>query len=672
MKKFIILFFLILMILFLPSLSQALTNNTLAYSVSHTSSTSYNDLGVIGTKTVAQTILATADETWYGIGIYLDRIGLSSNTDSVYLRFRGNNLNICTTPDTSIAPKRKAYVKVSDIPDGDAAGNTMPPDSIGRGYLIWFIFDSPVSVTALNCYTIFLNAPKVDNSNRICWNSGTNGYADGSCYYATTNENSWTDYLSDLNFRVIKDKYALVAIRRLPFNLKGALTVSSSEIKHSVNYADSLHRWLNTNQNVGGFWGQGLNGNIGEYGVWFARGGSADSLGVYQKEIPYYFHGLDTTSNFYKDSVDNYVSRRWMPELETYADCDDGNPGCIDSTHIDKFLNYMLNRPSAFGKLYKGGIWEHSRYRRWGIPLSGGTTELGDSSGTVYHHAHKTFATGRFKFTWFAEYLSSDTTNWTQFVTYTNWQSLQDSLNVSSLPFTTKTLRDGVKTYRFPEVGISSRTDPHFVQKLFNLHVARQCVDSNWIDIAHVHLADDTTTTGGIIAADRDSIKAVHDNAASYGLWIPNKKQLFNQQAASAFAQITVDRPSGSKRRINIRSLYDWSWGSHVPDREEVYYLTFVAYAPESLIVTINGSDTLTDSNMTSQQDVPTDYNDVASGVNRNRAMSWVGMYNRTAGRKTVIYTPPSAPPSGKRNRTAVIEQLLGNIDKKSYMEVFK
>jgi hypothetical protein len=75
---------------------------------------------------------------------------------------------------------------------------------------------------------------------------------------------------------------------------------------------------------------------------------------------------------------------------------------------------------------------------------------------------------------------------------------------------------------------------------------------------------------------------------------------------------------------------------------------------------------------MTSQQDVPTDYNDVASGVNNRRAMSWVGMYNRTAGRKTVIYTPPSAPGTGKRNRTALIEQLLTVKDKKFCPEEFK
>jgi len=46
-------------------------------------------------------------------------------------------------------------------------------------------------------------------------------------------------------------------------------------------------------------------------------------------------------------------------------------------------------------------------------------------------------------------------------------------------------------------------------------------------------------------------------------------------------------------------------------------------------------------------------------------------MYNRTAGRKTVIYTPPSAP-SGKRNRTAVIEQLLTVSDKKFCPEGFR
>ncbi|MDP3025277.1 MAG: hypothetical protein Q8O10_07050, partial [candidate division Zixibacteria bacterium] len=125
---------------------------------------------------------------------------------------------------------------------------------------------------------------------------------------------------------------------------------------------------------------------------------------------------------------------------------------------------------------------------------------------------------------------------------------------------------------------------------------------------------------------------------------------------------ITVDRPSGSKRRINLTHLRDWTWGARVPDREEIYYLTFIAYAPESLIVTLNASDTLTDSNMTSQQDVATAYNDlVPSNIKYNPAMSWVGMYNRTAGRKIIIPTPESQPSAGQRRRMTVIEQLLSS-----------
>ena len=92
------------------------------------------------------------------------------------------------------------------------------------------------------------------------------------------------------------------------------------------------------------------------------------------------------------------------------------------------------------------------------------------------------------------------------------------------------------------------------------------------------------------------------------------------------------------------------------PDREEIYFLSFICYAPESLIVTLNVSDTLTDSTMTAQQDVPTNYNDVASGVNNLRAMSWVGMYNRTAGRKTVIYTPATAPSGGRKKGHTILE----------------
>ncbi len=163
-------------------------NNTIAYGVSNTSSTGLNDLNVLGTKTVAQTIVGydSNNGLCYGVLVYLDRIGLSSSTDSVRLRFRGNAiLNVCTTPDTSKTPKREAYVKVTDIPDGDADGSTMPPDSIGRGYAVWFIFPTPCTLTSDDCYTIFLNAPNTDANNRICWNSGTNGYASDLllCHY---------------------------------------------------------------------------------------------------------------------------------------------------------------------------------------------------------------------------------------------------------------------------------------------------------------------------------------------------------------------------------------------------------------------------------------------------------------------------------------------------------
>lgn len=664
-------FFLFAVYYLLSTALQAEISNTLAYSVSHTSSTSFNDLNVIGTKTVCQTILATTDETWYGVVVFLDRIGLSSNTDSVKMRFRGNTgFEGCDAPDTGLAPKRDVYVKVSDIPDGDASGNTMPPDSTGRGYQIWFIFSSPVSVSAGNCYSVFLNAPKVDNSNRICWNSGSNGYADGSCWYATTNEQSWTNYNYDLNFRVIKDKYALVAIRRLPFNLKGVLTINSDVDHSSIVYLDSLHRWLNTSQSVGGRWGAGLNGKIADNILWFAKSPSAESLGTLGDTIPFYFKGLDTLTAWKKDSIDNYISRRWGDGNHGFVSCD-GTSNCADSTNILKWLNYMLNRPSSFGKMYKAGVWVNhgtagQNTINFGNP--GETTRLGDSSGTVYHHAHRTLASGRTKFIWVGDLVDPGTSS-SQYLPYINWQSKTgiDSLNINSLPFDSKTLRDNIKTYLFKRVGRSASALPESTYKFFNLNVAQRCVDSNWISIHYTHLGK----SNGLNSTSIDSIRAVHNNAASLGLWIPSTKALLDQQAASAFAQITVDRPIGSKRRINIRSLYDWSWGSHVPDREEVYYLTFIAYAPESLIVTINGTDTLTDSNMTSQQDVPTDYNDVASGVNNRRAISWIGMYNRTAGRKTVIYTPPSAP-SGKRNRTALIEQLLTVQDKKFCPEVFK
>jgi hypothetical protein len=665
-------FFLFAVYYLLSTALQAEINNTLAYSVSHTFSTSFNDLNVIGTKTVCQTILATTDETWYGVVVFLDRIGLSSNADSVRMRFRGNSgVETCNTPDTGLTSKRDVYVKVSDIPDGDASGNTMPPDSIGRGYQIWFIFSSPVSVSAGSCYSVFLNAPKVDNSNRVCWNSGSNGYADGSCWYATTNEASWTNYNYDLNFRVIKDKYALIVIRRLPFNLKGVLTINSDVDHSSIVYLDSLHRWLNTSQSVGGRWGTGLNGKIADNILWFAKSPTAESLGTLGDTIPFYFKGLDTLTAWKKDSIDNYISRRWGDGNHGFVSCD-GTSNCADSTNVLKWLNYMLNRSSTFGKMYKAGIWVNhgsAGQNTINFGLAGETTRLGDSSGTVYHHAHRTLASGRTKFIWIGD-LADPGTSSSQYLPYINWQSKTgiDSLNINSLPFDSKILRDNIKTYLFKRVGRSASALPESTYKFFNLNVAQRCVDSNWISIHYTHLGKNN----GLNSTSIDSIRAVHNDATSLGLWIPSTKALLNQQAASAFAQITVDRPTGSKRRINIRSLYDWSWGSHVPDREEVYYLTFIAYAPESLIVTINGTDTLTDSNMTSQQDVPTDYNDVASGVNNRRAMSWVGMYNRTAGRKTVIYTPPSAPGTGKRNRTALIEQLLTVKDKKFCPEEFK
>ncbi|MCJ7496869.1 MAG: hypothetical protein MUO78_01860 [candidate division Zixibacteria bacterium] len=635
-------------------------NNTLAYSVSHTQSTTANRLGPVSEITIAQTILATTDETWYGIVVYLDRNGFSSSTDSVKLRFSGIQSPSCGTPDTSLTTKRDVYVKVTDIPDGDATNNTIPPDSIARGYAIWFIFDTPVYVGLQECYTIFLNGPYTDANNRINWFYGTNGYTNGSAWYQTTG--SWTNYNSDMDFRVIKDKYALIAVRRLPFNTKGVLTINSDMDGASVDYLDSLHRWLNTNQNVGGSWGQGLNGKIAGNEVWFGRGSVVDSLGTYNKDVPFYFHGLDTTLTFYKDTVDNYISRRWADGNHSYGDCgwDGADPTCMDSTHVKKFLNYMLNRPSVFGRLYKGGLWVYHGSQHINIFCDDSQDRaafLGDSSQTVYYHTNKTLASGRFKFCWSS--LTDPGTSSKQLIPYSNWFTLQDSLNIKDLPFTNRALRDNTKTYKFQRIGRSAAGTSDSLYKFFNRSVAKQCVDSNWISLVYTHLGKD----GGLDQDDRDSIKAVYDSAESWSLWIPSTKALFNQQCASGFAQVTVDRPANSKRRVNIKSLYDWSWGSHIPDREEVYYLTFIAYTPESLIITINGTDTLPDSNMTNQQDVPANYNDAGASSSAKRTMSWVGMYNRTAGRKIVV--PPSEATTSQRKRTAVIEQLLSLEDKK-------
>lgn len=651
----------------LPTCLRAEINNTLAYSVSNTSSTDAWDMGPLGTKTVCQTILATANENWQGIVVYLDRKGLSSSTDSIKLRFRRNAVEGgCSTPDTGAALKRDVYIKVTDIPDGDAVANTMPPDSISRGYAIWFIFSSPVAVISGVCYSVFLNAPCIDANNCIYNINGTNGYADGTYWENTTG--TWVNQYTDMNFRIIKDKYALLAIRRFPFNLKGALTISSDIDHSSVTNLDSLHKWLNTTNTVGGRWGTGLGGNIAGNDLWFSKASTAESTGTYTNDpIPFYFHGLDTTSNYYKDTIDNYISRRWMDANHGYVDCS-GTSNCADSTNVLRWLNYMLARPS-FDKMYKAGLWVNhgtSGQNTINFGNPGETTRLGDSSGTVYHHAHRTLSSGRVKFIWMGDLIDPGTSS-SQYLLYTDWSNKIDSLNITNLPFGSKTLRDNVKTYLWKRIGRSASALPESTYKFFNRSIAQRCADSNWISIVYTHLGKNS----GLTAQSIDSIRQVYNNASNIGLWIPSTKQLLNQQAASAFAQITVDRPTGSKRRMNIRSLYDWSWGSHVPDREEVYYLTFICYAPESLIITINGTDTLTDSNMTGQQDVATNYNDVASGVNQNRAMSWVGMYNRTAGRKTVIYTPPFAP-SGKRNRTAVIEQLLTVRDKKFCPEVFK
>lgn len=644
------------------SLTPALAEikNTLAYSISHISSTTANDLNVIGTKTITQTVLATTDETWYGIVAYLDRQGLFSSTDSVRLRFRLNSgIDECSTPDTggAVSIKRDVYVKVTDIPDGDPTRNTLPPDSVARGYAIWFIFNSPVNVTELACYNFFLNAPRPDASNRINWFSGTNGYADGSAYYATTNEGSWTNYNSDMDFRIIKDPYALIAIRRLPFNTKGAITINGDVDGSSQVYLDSLHRWLNTNQSVGGSWGSGLNGEIAT-SFWLGRDDTCgDSLGTFGSPIPFYFHDKDTVSAYYKDSVDNYIDRRWYDFQHCYVDCgwDGAATDCVDSTDVIKYLNYILAR-SEFDKIHKGGIWVNHGSQLINFGNTGETARLGDSSGTAYYHANKTLATGRHKFIHIGDLIDPGTSS-SQYLDYSNYQSMLDSLNLSALPFSTKALRDNTKTYLYKRIGRPASAVPDSVYQFFNLSVAKQCADSNWISVVYNHLGKNN----GLFSTSIDSIRIVHDSSSVWGLWIPSTKALFNQQAASAFSQITVDRPSGSKRRVNITSMHDWSWGSRVPDKEELYYLTFIAYAPESLIVTLNTSETLACSIMTSQQDISTNYNDVTASSKANRAMSWVGMCNCTAGRLTIIPGAEQvAPPEeDQRRRLRVIEQLL-------------
>jgi len=659
MAKKIVLFLIFMMVLLPPV--KADINNTIAYSISNTSSTTAGEIARLVDTTLCQTVKATASETWDGVVLYLDRQGLSDTSlsatkDSTKVRFRKNAG--CGTPNPqSTGVDRDVYVKVSDIPDGDATRNTVPPDSVGSGYAIWYIFSSPVTVTAESCYCILFNTPRVGTSDRINHQGGATGYADGSAYY-TYNEISWTNYNYDLSFRVIKDKYSLIAIRRMPFNARGIIAGHNSDKYNSITYSDSLHRWMNTSQNVGGSWGQGLSIGWGEYGapLWRGSNGPTQGIGGSKK---YYFASEDTVTADDKDTIDAYINRRWVGSFQPFVRCGDGagDRGCLDSTGIDKIWAYLTNHSDTWGKIYKGGVFSHSDYRRWGIPKDFGAGadsnywEFGDSIGTPYRHSHKTFAVGKFKFIWVADYNDGGGIV-NQFIIPIHWLALQDSLNVKSLPFGQHTMRDGTKAYNFYVNGSASDPHPDNLYKVCRRAIAKNASDSLHILIPHSHLNYYVAGDSGMDADDKDTLRAVADSAASWKLWMPTLKGLFNQQAASAFAQVTVDRPGGSKRRVNITSMCDWNWGSHIPDVEELRYLTFIAYAPESLIVTIAGAETLQCSTMTAQQDCGTEYFDPAASSKALRAMSWVGMYNRTAGRLVILGEAISEEPpisSGKK-----------------------
>jgi hypothetical protein len=563
----------IILIFFFYFQLEATIVNQLAFDATQIQSIYPWDLNLESALTVAQTFRPTSARL-DGIAVYLDRMGLSNSTDSVRLQLRTTDLSGRPT-EVVLAT---AWVKMTDIPDGNLEQGDLQPDNFTRGYQVWFIFNQSVSLKTDSTYAFTLNARRTDSSNRIICLYGANGYAAGNGFFRGSS-GSWGSLDSDLNFMTIKDKYSLIGIRRLPWNYKGVMSIESDlDYTSAPSYIDSLGRFLQTDANVGGRWGRGVNGRIPVGNLWFwnAGNGIADSLGTLGQKVPFYFNGTDTLSRAFGDSLDQWIQRGWIASAHTvgHTGYNNGGPG-LDSSHVFKALRYMQNH--GLEKIYKAGVWvSHD-----GNYIN--TEQSGATPGTPYYHANRTFATKRFKFLWDSALQES----W--FLYHYDIHSSVDSLNVVQVIFDPLTLPDGVtRTYRFKRNGNWNDAVPERTYAWFNKAVASSVANDWQIYIYYTHFGKNN----GLTSTSIDSIRAVHQIKDSLGLWIPNSKDILNQQAASAFAQVRVENING-KRTINITTLKDWSWGSHVPDPEELYYLTFDCYAAESLDIMINGTTKL-------------------------------------------------------------------------------
>jgi len=571
--KFLVRFSLILIFLILPyTEAEAIIVNDLAYDLTHIQSRYSFQLNSESVETIAQTFRPNSAKL-DGIAVFLDRVGLSTSTDSVRLELRTTDLPGLPTEEVLAT----AWVKVTDIPDGNLDRGDWQPDNLTRAYQVWFIFEQPLYLNPDSTYAFTLNARRIDSYNRILCFYGVNGYPQGNAYYQSSS-GRWSSFGSDLNFITIKDKFSLVGIRRLPWNYKGVMTIESDiDYTSAPSYVDSLGRFLQTDEEVGGRWGKGVGGKIAVTNLWFfnAGTGAEDSLGIFGEEIPFYFHGTDTLSRFWGDSLDLWIERGWIASMHTVGHTGYGGGPGLDSSHVFKALSYMQNH--GFDKIYKAGVWvSHS-----GNYIN--TLNYGADPGTPYYHVNKTFAPYRFKFNWDGALQE----NW--YLSYYDIRSASESLNVSQVIFSPNTFPDGsTRFYKFKRNGNWSSAVPAQTYNWFNREIAYSVTDNWQIYIYYTHSGKDD----GLTPASIDSIRAVYQIKDSIGLWIPNTKEILNQQAASAFAQVRVEYLNG-RRTLNIISLKDWSWDSHIPDPEELNYLTFDCFEAESLDIVINGTTRL-------------------------------------------------------------------------------
>ncbi|MDP3025747.1 MAG: tandem-95 repeat protein, partial [candidate division Zixibacteria bacterium] len=567
-------FFLFLLLFFLFHFQlEATIVNQLAFDVTHIQSRTSADLNLESVETIAQTLRPNSNRL-DGVAVFLDRVGYSSSSDSIRLQLRTTDLSGLPT-DVVLAT---AWVKMTDIPDGNADRGDWQPDNLTRGYQVWFIFDQPVNLYPDSTYAFTLNARRLDSSNRIACFYGVNGYLQGNAYYRSST-GRWISFGSDLNFMTIKDKYSLVGIRRLPWNYKGVMTIES-DIDHTSapSYVDSLGRFLLTDQDVGGKWGKGVKGKIPVGNLWFwnAGNGVKDSLGTFGEKVLLYFNGTDTLSRLWGDSLDAWIQRDWIVGAHAMGNTgySGGGPG-LDSSHVFKALNYMQNH--GLEKIYKSGVWvgHDGNYIN--------TEQYGANPATIYYHVNKSFASGKFKFDW------DGALQEIYFLSYYDIRSNSDSLNVVQVIFSPTTFPDGItRFYRYKRNGNWNSAVPEQTYNWFNKSIANSVINNWQVYIYYTHFGKNN----GLTSASIDSIRAVHQIKDSLGLWIPNTKEILNQQAASAFAQVRVEYLNG-KRTLNITSLKDWSWGSHTPDPVELNYLTFDCFDAESLDIVINGTTRL-------------------------------------------------------------------------------